>query len=123
MKKSDCGNDLIDVMLTKMMGAAMDFQTSLDKLSDSQVDELNGRDQKNHQEQLKAFDEAYNIDKCYLCGESLDQMRAAKPCIHWLLQRAKFKKKDFPKIYERYGYHNIAAFLRWCANRESPFRT
>jgi hypothetical protein len=32
------------------------------------------------------------------------------------------KKKDFPKIYEKYGYHNIAAFLRWCANRESPFR-
>jgi hypothetical protein len=100
----------------------MDLQKFFDNLSDSQVDELNNQDQKNHEEQLKEFDEAYNIEKCYLCGESFNQMLAAEPCIHWLLRRAKFKKKDFPKIYERYGYHNIAAFLRWRANRESPFR-
>ena len=38
--------------------------------------------------------------------------------MHWLLRQCKFKKKDFPKIYAKYGYGNIAAFIRWCANQE-----
>ena len=49
-------------------------------------------------------------------------MRTAHPCTHWLLRRCNFKKKDFPKIAERYDYHNIAAFLRWSANEETLLR-
>ena len=50
------------------------------------------------------------------------QMRASDPCIHWLLRRGRFKKKDFPSITTRYDYHDIAAFFRWCANEESHLR-
>jgi hypothetical protein len=39
-----------------------------------------------------------------------------------LLRQAKFKKNDFPKVFGVYDYHNIAAFLRWCANKEQPLR-
>lgn len=59
---------------------------------------------------------------CYLCDSPFDQMRANEPCTHWLLRRCKFKKADFSKISARYGYYNIASFLRWCANAEALLR-
>jgi hypothetical protein len=82
----------------------------------------NQKDLENHNAQYAAFKESYARNICYLCNEPFDQMRADTPCTHWLLRRAKFKKKDFPKIYDRFDYHNIAAFLRWCANEEKPLR-
>lgn len=94
----------------------------LESLSDEQIELGNRKDQKEHDQQFAAFEGAYLKGNCYLCGEDFDKMRTDSPCTHWLLRRTKFKKKDFPKIYEKYDYHNIAAFLRWCANQESPLR-
>lgn len=85
-------------------------------------DEIHEMNQKSHEEHIRhatAFKEGYSKDKCYLCGKPFKTISQKKPCIHWLLKRCKFKKKkDFPKIYSKYGYHNIAAFLRWTANQE-----
>ncbi|KQZ34309.1 hypothetical protein [Massilia sp. Root1485] len=100
----------------------MNVQSFFDNLTEEQRAEANARDRAEHESQVAEFTEAYDRGHCYLCGEAFDQMRSAEPCTHWLLRRAKFKKKDFPKIFERYDYHNIAAFLRWCANREHPLR-
>lgn len=90
----------------------------LSSLSQEQIDEGNYRDHVEHERQVSEFRNSYAAGKCYLCGEAFDQMRAAHPCTHWLLRRCKFKKNDFPKMFEKYDYHNIAAFLRWCANEE-----
>lgn len=98
------------------------IKTFLESLSDEQTELGNRLDQEEHDRQFAAFQEAYAKEKCYLCGEDFEKMRADSPCTHWLLRRTKFKKKDFPKIYERFDYYNIAAFLRWCANQERPLR-
>lgn len=91
-------------------------------LSPEQIAEGNRLDHAEHERQVSEFRKAYAEGRCYLCGEPFDQMRSAQPCTHWLLRRCRFKKKDFLSIAERYDYHNIAAFLRWCANEESLLR-
>lgn len=94
----------------------------LRSLSPEQIEEGNRRDHVEHERQVAEFREAYAIGRCYLCGDAFDQMCAARPCTHWLLRRCHFKKKDFLKIAQKYDYHNIATFLRWCANEESLLR-
>lgn len=100
----------------------MEPSSFFDSLTNKQRNLLNELDRANHDAQVNKFEEAYEKGCCYLCGEQFDQMRAAAPCSHWLLRRTKFKKKDFHKIFARYDYHAIAAFLRWCANKEQPLR-
>lgn len=100
----------------------MKIASFLDSLPDELQVQLNELDRVNHESQLTAFNAAYEKGRCYLCGEPFDQMRSEIPCSHWLLRRAKFKKKDFQKIFSVYDYHSIAAFLRWCANKEQPLR-
>jgi len=97
-------------------------KTFLRSLSKEQIDEGNRREHAEYELQVAEFRKAYLEGRCYLCGEPFDQMRAAHPCTHWLLRRCRFKKKDFLKVAERYDYHNVAAFLRWCANEESLLR-
>ncbi|WP_281649253.1 hypothetical protein, partial [Parendozoicomonas sp. Alg238-R29] len=58
-------------------------------------------------------------DKCYLCNKPFATISKGNPCLHWLLRRCKFKRKDFPSIYENFDYHQITAFLRWVSHAES----
>lgn len=57
----------------------------------------------------------YENESCYLCGKPIKTISKAEPCLHWLLRRCKFKKKDFPKIIAKYDFYQISAFLRWVA--------
>lgn len=97
-------------------------KAALLSLSPEQIEKGNRLEHEENLRQVAAFREAYANGACYMCGEPFDQMRASAPCTHWLLRRCRFKKNDFSKIFERFDYHNIAAFLRWCANEESPLR-
>jgi hypothetical protein len=98
------------------------YEAIFNSMSPEEIEEANRKNDEEHIRQVTAFREAYARNHCYLCDSPFDQMRSDEPCIHWLLRRCKFKKGDFPKVYERYGYYNIAAFLRWCANEEALLR-
>ena len=87
-------------------------------MSPEEIDENNRQNDEEHQRQAKAFKEGYKIGICYLCNKPFKTISHDNPCLHWLLRRCKFKKKDFPKIYEKYSYGNIASFIRWSANQE-----
>jgi len=89
-----------------------------ESLTPEQVEHLNDLNDKEHLFQAEAFRKGYERGVCYLCGKPFKTISQSTPCIHWLLRRCKFKKKDFPKVFAKYGYHNLAAFLRWCANQE-----
>jgi hypothetical protein len=68
-----------------------------------------------HHEFKKAFDHG----NCYLCGDKLASFDETKPCAHWLLNPAGFRKKQhFPKVTEKYGFHQLQSFLRWIANED-----
>lgn len=94
------------------------YRKIFENMSPEEVEEMNRKNDEEHQRQAAAFKEGYEKGVCYLCNKPFKTISKSNPCLHWLLRQCKFKKKDFPKIYEKYGYGNIAAFIRWCANQE-----
>lgn len=64
------------------------------------------------------FQNAFKNGQCYLCGGAVDSFSEGKPCAHWLLNPQGFRKRHFPLVTERYGYHQIQNFLRWVANED-----
>jgi len=70
----------------------------------------------------KDFQVQYAQNRCFMCGQKFWDMNRQEPCIHWLLRRCDFRKKDFPLVYEKFQYIQIACFLRWFANEEGYFR-
>lgn len=94
------------------------YRQIFESMSPKEIEEMNQKNNEEHQKQAAAFKEGYEKRICYLCGKPFKTISKKNPCLHWLLRQCKFKKKDFPKIYEKYGYFNLAAFIRWCANQE-----
>lgn len=94
------------------------FETWINNLTATEIDEINKKQHEEHIRQVAAFKDGYKKEQCYLCGKDFKTISKEQPCLHWLLRRGKFKKNDFKLIYTKFGYHNIAAFLRWCANEE-----
>ncbi|HED37313.1 MAG TPA: hypothetical protein ENI76_03590 [Ignavibacteria bacterium] len=94
------------------------YRRIFESMSSEEIEEINRQNDEEHQRQAEEFREGYKNNTCYLCGKPFKTISKSNPCLHWLLRQCKFKKKDFPKIYKKYGYLNIAAFLRWCANQE-----
>lgn len=90
----------------------------LESLTDEEFEYLNKRMDSDSNKQHAAFKQAYEKGECYLCGKSFKTISKEKPCLHWLLRQCKFKPKDITLIYSSFGYTNISAFLRWCANSE-----
>lgn len=94
------------------------YRKIFEEMTPEKIEEMNRLNDEEHQRQAAAFQEGYKEDVCYLCNKPFKTISKDNPCLHWLLRQCKFKKKDFPKLYEKYGYGNIAAFIRWCANQE-----
>ena len=72
-----------------------------------------------YDKEYSEFIKQYQNGNCYLCGKNFITLTESNPCLHWLLRRCKFKKKDFPKLVKKYDFYQISAFLRWVANAES----
>ena len=89
-----------------------------ESMSPDEVKEMNRLQDEEHQKQAEAFKIGYKNNTCYICGKSFKTISKNNPCVHWLLRQCKFKTKDFPKVYEKFSYQNIASFIRWCANQE-----
>lgn len=72
-----------------------------------------------YQKEYDSFIEHYSNDECYLCGKPHATISKKDPCLHWLLRRCKFKKKDFTKIFDKYDYYQLSCYLYWVANAET----
>lgn len=72
----------------------------------------------NYEAEYSEFLEHYKKENCYLCGKSIKTISKSEPCLHWLLRKCKFKKKDFPEISDKYDFYNISSYLRWVAHAE-----
>lgn len=94
------------------------YRKIFENMSPEEISEMNRLNDEEHKRQVTEFKAGYIKGICYLCNKPFKTISKENPCLHWLLRQCKFKKKDFPKIYEKYGYTNIAAFIRWCANQE-----
>jgi hypothetical protein len=94
------------------------YRQIFESMSLEGIEEINKKNDEEHQRQATEFKAGYEKGICYLCGKPFKTISKDNPCLHWLLRQCKFRKKDFAKIYSKYGYGNIAAFIRWCANQE-----
>lgn len=97
---------------------AKTFGSFLQSLPEETKAELARETFEQHKEEYERFLEAYSKDECYLCNKNFRTYSTVSPCLHWLLRRCKFKKKDFPLITDKYDYHQINMYLRWAANTE-----
>ncbi len=79
------------------------------------------RDERRYDSELDAFVAGYKEERCYLCGNDFKTISRERPCSHWILRRGKFKKNDFPLLFDRFGFTQLAALTRWAANQEQLF--
>ncbi len=84
-----------------------------------QINEQNKKRTEDAKKEYNEFIDAHTKGMCYICKKSYKTISKDTPCVHWLLRECKFKKKDFEKIYEKFDFFQINAFLRWVANQES----
>lgn len=78
--------------------------------------------EKDYAESMHAkFVRDYRKGNCVLCGKPFKTKNKDNPCLHWLLRQCKFRTKDFPAVYKKYGYLNISSYLRQVANEEVKF--
>ena len=101
---------------------AQSFKEQTQYLSDEELGIHFENQKNNYLREYSYFLDYFRKDSCYLCGKPFKTISKENPCLHWLLRKCKFRKKDFPKITEKYDYYNISAFLRWVANTESGVR-
>lgn len=97
------------------------FKQAMANASDAEHEQHNRDDIARYEHEYNLFQAAYKEDHCYLCGNSFKTLSKGNPCVHWLLRRGKFKKKDFPLVFGKFGFTQLAAFTRWVANQERPF--
>lgn len=99
-------------------GAARKAKAHFDSLSDEERERFQDKNDQEHRLQHIYFRQGYRQGMCYLCGKDFKTISKDSPCLHWLLRQGKFKPKDIKLISTDFGYHQIAAYLRWCANEE-----
>lgn len=102
--------------------AAQSFKEHTKSISQGEAIAHFEQQKEQYENEYSSFLEHYEREECYLCGKPFKTISKSEPCVHWLLRRCKFKKKDFSKITEKYDFYNIYAFLRWVANAESGVR-
>ncbi|ALQ51850.1 hypothetical protein [Nitrosomonas ureae] len=95
------------------------MRTFLKSQSQEEITSWNEHNELRAEEEYNKFEASYLKHECYLCGKPLKTtISRTEPCVHWILRQCKFKKNDFPLLFPRFGYTQIAAFTRWCANQE-----
>lgn len=98
------------------------FNKILSKIPYEKLKEIGDRDHEQAEAEFREFKTALEQGLCSYCGQPIGYFSSDKPCIHWLLNPSGFKKKYFPLIYAKRGFHQMEAYLRWLANAEAPLK-
>lgn len=106
-------------MSDEIQKVAKNFEKQVSKWTELESQQHYDAQRKSYDNEYSHFISAYKNDTCYLCGKKFSTISKKTPCIHWLLRRCKFKKKDILLITEKYDFYNISAFLRWVSNAET----
>lgn len=97
------------------------FKRFIESRTQREIEAQQRNDEEQYLRHYNAFFSAYKSESCYLCGLPFKTMSTDNPCVHWLLRRGKFKKKDFSRLFHIFGYTQMGALARWVANQERPF--
>lgn len=94
----------------------------LKSLSPEQIAYYNQQQNAHTERVWEKFKTYFEKGTCSLCNKSLQSFYPLKPCLHWLLKPEGFTKKHFNLIYREFTYHRIAAYARWVATIDAPFK-
>jgi len=88
-------------------------------------EELQRRADEHNREAREDFEKlkkALHKGDCSFCSQKTTYFDKENPCLHWLLWEAGgLKKKHFPLLFNKKGFHQTSTYLRWVANCEKPF--
>jgi hypothetical protein len=98
-----------------------DFASWLRALTPAEIEKGNRLERKRVKAEFTHFEQSHAKGKCYLCHRPYGSFEEATPCLHWLLRPKGFKKRHFPAVYAKWGFHRMSAYLRWLANSERLF--
>lgn len=91
-------------------------------LTDDEIEELNKQEQERAAREYEDFRRDLRAGKCYICELPLTSFDETRPCLHWLLRPAGFRKKHFKKLFDTFTYDRIESYLRWYVNAHEPFK-
>ena len=106
-------------MQNDIIRVAESFKKQTSALSQEESTEHFDKQRAQYDKEYSDFLEHYKRENCYLCGKPFKTIIKSDPCVHWLLRRCKFRKKDFPKVIDKYDFYQMSAFIRWVANAEA----
>jgi len=93
-----------------------------DEVLQERHDQINERNLKTF-ERVEAehteFIEKWKTGICYICNKRLDTLERAEPCLHWFLAPVGIRKNHFRYVFEKFGFSELNAYLRWVANSET----
>ena len=99
-----------------------EFANRLRGLPPEVIAEGNRREKEQTERAWRRFMAAFKEGHCSLCDKPLGTFSADAPCLHWLLRPKRFKKKDFPLLYQTFTYFRIEAYIRWVAGADAPLK-
>lgn len=105
-------------MNEKLEREGKEFAEFMEAMPEDMRRELSKAQKQEIEAEYQNFKSSFDLGNCYLCGDSLASFHEQKPCAHWLLNPAGFRKRHFPKVTEKYGFHQLQSFLRWIANQD-----
>lgn len=95
----------------------------LRQMSPEEVHHRNEEEMRKNELIWKDFISNFEDGYCFICDKLLRSFDAETPCLHWLLRPTGFrKKKHCPLLYKKFNYTSIAAYVRWVASAEAPFK-
>lgn len=99
-----------------------EFIEWLKSLSPEQIAYYNQQQNAHTERVWEKFKTYFEKGTCSLCNEPLQSFYPLKPCLHWLLTPEGFTKKHFHLIYKKFTYFRMAAYVRWVATIDAPFK-
>lgn len=98
---------------------AQALKDKVQSLSDEEYKAYSEKQREQYNLEYSNFIGHYRQGKCCICQKPFKTISQKDPCLHWLLRRCNFRKKDFKEIIERFDFHRISSYLRWIAKAES----
>ena len=99
-----------------------DLKKFIESIPQEEIDRQTKFQDDRNEQVYNEFIAALKVNKCFLCGGSMDSFEEPKPCFHWFTYPPGIRKKHFEKYLEKpIGFFQLDSYLRWLANTEKPF--
>lgn len=98
----------------------IDYKNLFNQLDPDLIQKFNDAQVERDSKDFQSLKENLEKGKCYLCGQSIENIDESTPCLHWLIN-PKAKKKHLAKVLNAgKGLLHLYGYLTWVANSVNP---